>query len=226
MSFPLFSPPALCRFGLLIGIYQSGIDDCDCGAECFASELYWLAEGLGLMPVLISGLCPFTFLGLSSLPLADMGAWWFSLMTVLSALIEMYWSQVLRAIYTAAWTHIQSTWRKQAASLLHVCATLHDSRTQLLPLMPYKEHGLYFEQGDRVTLVVRQTILQPENQRFSGPLPHCQSVLEQNNDLLPAQSCSSQMYAFMYVWLKRREKKIPVMYTPLVVWNVPKGFSK
>lgn len=55
-------------FQLLIGMNQSEIDESYCRAECFISELYWLAEGLGHMSVLISGSHPFTFLCLSSLP--------------------------------------------------------------------------------------------------------------------------------------------------------------
>ena len=40
------------------------------------SGIDW-AEGLGLVPVLVSGLCPFTFLCLSSLRPADVGGGWF-----------------------------------------------------------------------------------------------------------------------------------------------------
>lgn len=82
-----------------------------CIEERVASEWYWLAGWLGLMPVLIIVLCPFTFLCLPSLPPADVGGWWFYLMMVLSALIEMYWSHVLWATYGTAWILTHNTWR-------------------------------------------------------------------------------------------------------------------
>lgn len=66
-------------------------------------EWYWLAEGLGLVPAFISGLCPFTSVCLSVFPAANVCACWFKPMVVLSALIEMYWSQGLRATYVATW---------------------------------------------------------------------------------------------------------------------------
>lgn len=115
----------LCRFWLRIGIYQSKVDENHCRAEFFASEWYWLAEGLGLMPVFISVLCPFTFLCPPSLPPADVGAWWLELVTVLSDLIEMYWSHVLLDINRTAWIPTKSIWKKHAGFLVHVCVTFH-----------------------------------------------------------------------------------------------------
>lgn len=67
----LSSPLASSGFQLLIGMSQSEIDGSDCRAKFFISDLYWLADGLGHMSVLISGSHPFTFLCLSSLLGAD-----------------------------------------------------------------------------------------------------------------------------------------------------------
>lgn len=177
VSFPPFFPIQLCAGSWMhIGIYQSGIDVYGCRAECFASEWYRPADGLGLLPVLISGLCPFTFLCHSSL-----SCWCGRLVILTDDSPKCFNRNVLItgvcvwAIYAAAWTHTQTNTHTQAA---------HGGNRQLFSYM-YVLHFMSLilscshwcdrksivcvcEQGDRVTLVVRQTILQPDSQRFNG----------------------------------------------------------
>lgn len=96
----------------------------------------WAFCQFSLVVSVLSPLCA-SHLALS-LSLADAGARWFKLMTVLSAVIEMYWSQVLWVIYTTAWIH---TVKIQPGALSPTCMwniTRH-SHTQLLPLTGYKE---------------------------------------------------------------------------------------
>lgn len=59
----------------------------------------------------------------------------------LSALLEVYWSQVLWAIYT------HGAYGENRQPLSYMCVTPNASHTPLRLLMPYEEHG-YCEQGD------------------------------------------------------------------------------
>lgn len=95
--------------------------------------------------------------------------------------------------------------------------TLDDPHTQLLPLMLYKEHSLYWEQGDRVTWWLDRSFYIGGNQRVSGPSATVKVSLSNTaTSYLLRAAALNRMQSCMFD-PKNVRKKIAVIYTPLVV---------
>lgn len=86
---------------------------------------------------------------------------------------------------------------------------------QLLLLVPYKEQVCPVSRVTGWPWWLDRPFYKWSITGFSGPFSKCPWA-KKNTDLLPSQSCSSQLWAFMYVLPQRAEKYT----TQMAVWNM------